>query len=55
MKFDYEVKHNGKIYPAGTDVPVGNPVQEEPVKKAEAEVEKPKPKAYPKKNRTTKK
>lgn len=22
MKFNYKVKHNGKVYPAGTDVPV---------------------------------
>jgi hypothetical protein len=24
MKFNYRVKHNGIVYPAGADVPVGN-------------------------------
>ena len=35
MKFNYRVKHNGVVYPAGTDVPVDNEpkkIQEEPKK-----------------------
>lgn len=24
MKFNYRVKHNGVVYPAGAEVPVGN-------------------------------
>lgn len=52
MKFDYGVKHNGVFYPAGADVPVGEPtpkkVSEEP-KKEEVKVEKPAPKPTAKK------
>lgn len=29
MKFNHLVKYNGKYYPAGADVPVGNPPVEE--------------------------
>lgn len=25
MKYDYTVKHNGKVYPPGTEVPSGEP------------------------------
>lgn len=28
MKYDHTVKHNGKIYPAGTEVPVGGKAAE---------------------------
>lgn len=49
MVFEYTVKHNGIVYPAGAEVPVGK----QPETKAEpkvVEVEKPtpKPKAKPK-------
>lgn len=54
MVFDYTVKHDGKYYPAGTDVPVGGAtpkaepkVETEPVK----ETPKPQPKAKPTKKK----
>ena len=50
MKFDYEVKHNGRYYPAGADVPVGIEPKRQEVEVVE---EKPQPKVTPK--RKTKK
>lgn len=41
MIFDYKVKHNGKYYPAGTDVPVGKQPKEE-VEEKEVPTTKPK-------------
>lgn len=63
MVFDYTVKHDGIVYPAGTDVPVGNmPKKEEPKvveTKVEPKVEEPvqetQPKAKPFKKTTKKK
>lgn len=40
MKYDYKVKHNGKVYPPGTEVPSGEP---EPVKTEEKAEVKPRP------------
>lgn len=37
MKFNYKVKHNGVIYPAGTDVPVEGIEPEKPQKKVSVE------------------
>ena len=40
MKYAYKVKYNGVIYPAGTEVPVGNaPVEAKPEIKKEPIVE----------------
>ena len=54
MVFDYTVKHDGIVYPAGTDVPVGKNEPKVEVKKEEPKkvVETPQPtvsKARPKK------
>lgn len=54
MVFKYTVKHNGKVYAPGTDVPVGEQPQPKVEKKEEPKVEvkektAPKPKARPKK------
>lgn len=35
MKYSYTVKHNGVYYPAGADVPVGNPAPKKEEVKAE--------------------
>lgn len=48
MVYDYNVKHDGVFYPAGTDVPVETPKAEPVVEKAEVKDE-PKPKVTPKK------
>lgn len=29
MKYDHTVKHNGKVYPTGTEVPIGNDREEQ--------------------------
>lgn len=44
MVYEYTIKHNGIVYPAGTDVPVGDEPKIE-VKKVEKVEETPKPKA----------
>ena len=43
MKFNYRVKHNGIVYPAGADVPV-----EDKTPKAEPKIVEEKSKAEPK-------
>lgn len=48
MIFDYNVRHNGVLYPAGTDVPVGADAPKEEVKE-EPKAETVKSKAKPKK------
>lgn len=46
MVFEYTVKHDGKYYPPGTEVPVGGtPKKAEPKVEAEPVKEEPKPKA----------
>lgn len=58
MVFKYTVKHNGKVYAPGTDVPVGEQPQPKVEKREEPKIEvkeevkpktAPKPKARPKK------
>lgn len=46
MIYPYDVKHNGTWYPAGTDVPVGSPVnvKSESVPVVETEVSEEEPK-----------
>ena len=62
MVFDYTVKHNGIVYPPGTNVPVGNETKIEEPKvvetKVEPKVEEPIQETQPKAKsfkRTTKK
>lgn len=56
MKYAYAVKHNGVLYPAGADVPVGETPKKviETPKAAEAKEEK-KPEPKPAKASTKKK
>ena len=50
MKFNHAVKHNGVLYPAGAEVPVGGaPKAEE--KKPDPVVAKTEPEPKPKKKR----
>ena len=55
MKYPFTVKHNGKYYPAGADVPVGETAPratEDPKKEdVKAEVKKETPKPIPKQNK----
>lgn len=54
MVFEYTVKYNGVIYPAGTDVPMDKPKVKEPKveePKAEKPVEDNKPEAEVKKSK----
>lgn len=45
MVYDYTIKHDGILYPAGTDVPVGNvPKIEEKIAEPAKVEEKPKAK-----------
>lgn len=48
MKYPYTVKHNGRIYAPGTDVPDGTDKKPEPEAGAKAETT-PEPKAEKKK------
>lgn len=58
MVFDYTVKHDGIVYPAGTDVPVGGNEPKVEVKKEEpkkvVEKETPQPSKF-KPRKTSKK
>lgn len=49
MKFNYKVKHNGVIYPAGAEVPVGvvNTPKTEVKVEPKVVVDKPLPKEKP--------
>lgn len=51
MKFSYTVKHDGVIYPAGTEVPVGKEVEAPKAEVKEVEVKPAKTKASNKKTK----
>ncbi len=49
MVFNHKVKHNGIIYPAGADVPVGGTAEPKKVEIVKEEVKPSKPKTVPRK------
>lgn len=53
MVFNHRVKHNGVVYPAGADVPVGNNAEPKEIKVEEVKTEV-KPEVKPTKTKITK-